>query len=82
MPQLGTRGDGLWWMQAFGGHGTAPTCAAGELLASAIANGDTAWRGFSRYGLPDTWRPMGYLGAQARYWWCESRDRWKAMLEG
>jgi gamma-glutamylputrescine oxidase len=82
MPQLGTRGDGLWWMQAFGGHGTAPTCAAGELLASAIANGDTAWRGFSRYGLPDTWRPLGYLGAQARYWWCESRDRWKAMLEG
>jgi hypothetical protein len=32
--------------------------------------------------LPDTWRPLGYLGAQARYWWCEALDRWKAMLEG
>lgn len=82
MPQLGTRGDGLWWMQAFGGHGTAPTCAAGELLASAIAQGDESWREFTRYRLLDTFRPFGYLGAQARYWWCEARDRWKSMLEG
>lgn len=82
MPQLGTRGDGLWWVQAFGGHGTAPTCAAGELLASAIAQGDESWREFTRYGLVDTFRPLGYLGAQARYWWSEARDRWKSMLEG
>lgn len=82
MPQLGTRGDGLWWMQAFGGHGTAPTCAAGELLASAIAQNDEGWREFAQFGLQDTWRPLGYLGAQAQYWWLEARDRWKAMVEG
>ena len=82
MPQLGTRGDGLWWMQAFGGHGTAPTCVAGELLASAIAQDDQAWREFARFGLQDTLRPFGYLGAQAQYWWFETMDRWKAMLEG
>jgi glycine/D-amino acid oxidase-like deaminating enzyme len=82
MPQLGTAGDGLWWMQAFGGHGTAPTCAAGELLASAIAQGDDGWREFGRFGLQNTWRPLGYLGAQAQYWWLQARDRWKAMLEG
>ena len=82
MPQLGTRGDGLWWMQAFGGHGTAPTCAAGELLASAIAQNDETWREFAPFGLQSACRPLGYLGAQAQYWWLEARDRWKAMLEG
>jgi gamma-glutamylputrescine oxidase len=82
MPQLGTRGDGLWWMQAFGGHGTAPTCAAGELLASAIAQDDQAWREFTPFGLQSVRRPFGYLGAQAQYWWLEAKDRWKAMLEG
>ncbi|MGN6789251.1 MAG: NAD(P)/FAD-dependent oxidoreductase [Rhodanobacteraceae bacterium] len=82
MPQLGTRGDGLWWMQAFGGHGTAPTCAAGELLADAIADGGEGWREFAQFGLQSAWRPLGYLGAQAQYWWLEARDSWKAMLEG
>ncbi|HJR14774.1 MAG TPA: FAD-binding oxidoreductase [Rhodanobacteraceae bacterium] len=82
MPQLGTRGDGLWWMQAFGGHGTAPTCAAGELLAGAIAQNDEGWREFASFGLQSAWRPLGYLGAQAQYWWLEAKDRWKAMLEG
>src|SRR5690242_15332902 len=74
MPQLGTRGDGLWWMQAFGGHGAAPTAAAGELLASAIAQNDEGWREFSRYGLSRSFRPLGYLGAQASYWWAQGRD--------
>jgi gamma-glutamylputrescine oxidase len=82
MPQLGTRGDGLWWMQAFGGHGTAPTCAAGELLADAIAQGGEGWREFAQFGLQPAWRPLGYLGAQAQYWWLEAKDRGKAMLEG
>ena len=82
MPQLGTDGGGLWWMQAFGGHGTAPTCAAGELLASAIAQNDQGWREFDRFGLQSAYRPLGYLGAQGQYWWLEAKDRWKAMLEG
>lgn len=82
MPQLGTRGDGLWWMQAFGGHGAAPTCAAGELLAAALAHGDEGWREFARYGLSRTFRPFGYLAAQANYWWLEGKDRFKEMIEG
>ncbi|HEX5960269.1 MAG TPA: FAD-binding oxidoreductase [Rhodanobacteraceae bacterium] len=82
MPQLGTRGDGLWWMQAFGGHGTAPTCAAGELLAAAIAQDDDGWREFAQFGLQNTFRPLGYLGVQAQYWWLQGRDRFKSMLEG
>jgi gamma-glutamylputrescine oxidase len=82
MPQLGTRGDGLWWMQAFGGHGTAPTCAAGELLADAIASEGKGWREFASFDLQSAWRPFGFLAAQAQYWRLEARDRFKAMLEG
>ncbi|MDE3211322.1 MAG: FAD-binding oxidoreductase, partial [Pseudomonadota bacterium] len=81
MPQIGGNGDGLWWAQAFGGHGLAPTCAAGELLAAAIAEGDAGWQQFSDYGLGRTYRPWGYLGAQASYWWQQGRDWLKTRLE-
>ncbi|WP_426688704.1 NAD(P)/FAD-dependent oxidoreductase [Rhodanobacter ginsengiterrae] len=82
MPQIGGDGQGLWWAQAFGGHGLAPTCAAGELLASAIAEGDERWRQFADYGLASTHRPFGYLAAQASYWWQQGRDCLKTRLEG
>lgn len=82
MPQIGGSGDGLWWAQAFGGHGLAPTCAAGELLASAIADGDDGWKQFAGYGLSSTHRPLGYLGAQANYWWQQGQDWLKTRLEG
>ncbi|WP_329743249.1 FAD-binding oxidoreductase [Dyella sp. A6] len=82
MPQLGSDGNGLWWAQAFGGHGLAPTCAAGELLAAAIAEDDPAWRQFADYGLVSAGKPLGFLAAQASYWWQESRDWLKTRLEG
>ena len=82
MPQIGSSGDGLWWAQAFGGHGLAPTCAAGDLLASALAEGDDRWKQFAPYGLERTYRPFGYLGAQASYWWQQSKDWFKTRLEG
>ncbi len=82
MPQLGTRGDGLWWMQAFGGHGAAPTAAAGELLANAIADNDEGWHAFAEFGLSRSFRPFGYLAAQATYWCLQGRDRLKETLEG
>jgi gamma-glutamylputrescine oxidase len=85
MPQLG-RGEGedagLWWAQAFGGHGLAPTCAAGELLAAAIAEGDEGWRQFADYGLASTYKPLGLLAAQCSYWWQQARDGFKTRLEG
>lgn len=82
MPQVGGDGNGLWWAQAFGGHGLAPTCAAGELLAAAIAEGDDGWRQFDPYGLDRAWRPFGYLAAQTSYWWQQGRDCMKSRLEG
>ena len=82
MPQVGGSGDGLWWAQAFGGHGLAPTSVAGELLAAAIAAGDDRWKQFADYGLASTYRPFGYLGAQASYWWQQGQDWLKTRLEG
>jgi gamma-glutamylputrescine oxidase len=82
MPQIGGGDDGLWWAQAFGGHGLAPTCAAGELLAAAIAEGDVGWKQFAGYGLDSTHRPVGYLAAQVSYWWQQGQDWLKARLEG
>ena len=82
MPQIGGHGDGLWWAQAFGGHGLSSTCAAGELLAAAIAEGDDGWKQFSDYGLPSTHRPAGYLAAQASYWRAELNDWLKTRMEG
>ena len=82
MPQVGGSDDGLWWAQAFGGHGLAPTSVAGELLAAAIAAGDDRWKQFADYGLASTHRPFGYLGAQAGYWWQQGHDWLKTRLEG
>jgi gamma-glutamylputrescine oxidase len=81
MPQLGELEPGLWLAQAFGGHGVAPTTFAGELLAAAIAEGDTRWREFADYGLVSALKPAGFLGAELSYWWAEARDAWKDRRE-
>lgn len=82
MPQIGQVEPGLWLAQAFGGHGVAPTTFAGEVIASAIAEGDPRWREFSAYGLVSAMKPAGFLGAQLSYWWAEAKDAWKARREG
>jgi len=76
MPQIGQIEPGLWLAQAFGGHGVAPTTFAGELLASAIADGDTRWKEFADYGLVSALKPAGFIGAQLSYWWYQLRDAW------
>jgi gamma-glutamylputrescine oxidase len=81
MPQLGRIDDGLWLAQAFGGHGVAPTTLAGELLASAIAEGDERWREYAGYGLVSALKPAGFVGAQLTYWWLQALDAWKAWRE-
>ncbi|MBD9467668.1 FAD-binding oxidoreductase [Pseudoxanthomonas sp. PXM01] len=81
MPQIGQVEPGLWVAQAFGGHGVAPTTLAGEVVASAIAEGDGRWREFGAYGLVSAMKPAGFLGAQLSYWWAEAKDAWKARME-
>lgn len=75
MPQLGQLEPGLWYAQAFGGHGLAPTLVAGELLAAAIAVGDDGWQEFSRFGLSRTYGPFGKWAAQLSYSWLQFKDR-------
>lgn len=81
MPQLGQIASGLWLAQAFGGHGVAPTTFAGEVLASAIAQGDMRWKDFADYGLVSALKPAGLIGAQLSYWWAQAKDGWKAARE-
>jgi gamma-glutamylputrescine oxidase len=81
MPHVLEAEPGLWVAQAFGGHGVAPTTAAGELIASAIADGDTRWRLLSRYGLRPAFKPVGFAAAQMSYWWAQSKDAFKDLLE-
>ncbi|HEV7778596.1 MAG TPA: FAD-binding oxidoreductase [Luteibacter sp.] len=82
MPQVGHAGEGLWYAQAFGGHGLAPTCAAGEALAEAIAEGRSGLEAFADFGLVSSHRPFGYVAAQGTYWWHEWNDWLKSRLEG
>ncbi len=81
MPQLCQIERGLWSGQGFGGHGFATTTAAGEVLAAAIAEGDGAIDDYAPFGLDSARKPLGFLGAQATYWWFEARDALKDLWE-
>jgi gamma-glutamylputrescine oxidase len=76
MPQITRLEPGLWLGQAFGGHGVAPTTYAGELLASAIAEGDARWLELQRYGVVSAFKPAGFGAAQLSYWWYQAQDAW------
>lgn len=78
MPQIGRLAPGLWYAQAFGGHGVAPTTLAGDWLAGAIC-GEPLPAPLRRYGLSPVFGAAGLLAAQASYSWAELRD---ALHEG
>jgi gamma-glutamylputrescine oxidase len=77
MPQIGTLQPGLWYAQAFGGHGIAPTCVAGEALADAIALGEQRYQQLAPFGLSRTYGVLGLVGAQCKYWWLQGQDAWR-----
>ncbi len=75
MPQVGRLEPGLWYAQAFGGHGMGTTTLAGELIARAIAEGDDAYRRIDEtFGLVWAGGPAGHATAQATYWAYRLRD--------
>ncbi len=82
MPQIGRLPDGLWYAQAFGGHGMNTAAVAGQLIAGAIAAGDDRWRLFEPFGLDRTWGPLGRAGVQATYWAYQLRDWWQERGAG
>lgn len=67
MPQIGRLPDGVWYTVGFGGHGVAPTTAAGELLAAAIAEGRPIPPAFERFGLVPAFGPLGLAAAELTY---------------
>lgn len=81
MPQIGELEPGLWYAQAFGGHGLATTTAAGELLAEALCGDRGGLADYRGYGLPWAGKPFGFLAAQATYWWFQGRDAYKDWRE-
>ena len=81
MPQIGELEPGLWYAQAFGGHGLATTTAAGELLADALSGDRSGLVDYRAYGLPWAGKPLGFLAAQATYWWFQGRDAFKDWRE-
>ncbi|MEH0165643.1 NAD(P)/FAD-dependent oxidoreductase [Paucibacter sp. JuS9] len=82
MPQIGELAPGLWFAQAFGGHGVAPTTVAGELLADAIQGRKALPVALNRYGLTPVFGKLGLLAAQASYSWAELRDALRARTAG
>lgn len=74
MPQIGQLAPKLWFAQAFGGHGVAPTTVAGEWLAEAISGRADLPSALQRYGLTPVFGQAGLLAAQASYSWAELKD--------
>lgn len=77
MPLVGPLEPGLWLASAFGGHGLGTTTMAGELVAAAIAQGDTRWRLLEPFGRPWVGGPLGLLAAQLLYRWMALKDAWR-----
>lgn len=81
MPQIGTRGDSLYWAQAFGGHGLAPTTVAGAVLAQALTGDSSGLQDFAPFGLVESFRPAGLLAAQVNYTCLQALDWSRSVLE-
>lgn len=68
MPQIGEVANGVWLASAFGGHGLNTTAMAGNLIARAIVDGDTAWKLFQPFALVWAGGTLGRVFAQLSYW--------------
>lgn len=74
MPQIGKMENGLWYAQGFGGHGMTSTVAAGEVVASAIAENDETYKLFEPFGLQYVGGAFGPIIAQSAYWFFQFQD--------
>ena len=77
MPQIGNLGDDVWYAMGFGGHGMNTTAMAGNLIGTAIAQGDERYQLFKPFGLLPTGGPIGRAAAQLTYWYYQLQDRLK-----
>jgi len=82
MPQIGQLRPGVWYSQAYGGHGMATTTMGGDLVAAAIAEGDERYKLFGPFGLIPAGGRLGTWYAQAVYWNYQARDAWNLWRQG
>ncbi len=80
MPLIGRDGSGQWFALAFGGHGLNTTAMAGQVLASAIADGDDTYRRFIPFAPQWAYGQLGRAGVQGAYWWMQLKDKWDEKL--
>jgi gamma-glutamylputrescine oxidase len=74
MPQLGEVSPGVWYAMGFGGHGMGTTTMSGELVASAIAQGDDRYKVFAPFGLAWTGGKLGLAVVEMIYRYYRFRD--------
>ncbi len=67
MPHIRPLRPGVWACSNFGSYGLAQTAAAGEVVASAIAEGGETYKLFEPFGLFWTGGILGTYAAQALY---------------
>ncbi len=66
MPQIGQEKPGVWYGQSYGGHGVAATNITGDMIAAAIAEGDTRYRDLAdNFGRPPMFGVLGKACAEA-----------------
>ncbi|AKE51807.1 NAD(P)/FAD-dependent oxidoreductase [Kangiella geojedonensis] len=81
MAQIGEVAPNVWYNTGFGGHGVAPTTAAGEIVAAAITGENDHYKHFQPWGLPWNGGVFGPSAAQLSYWWYQLKDWWKEKAE-
>lgn len=74
MPQLGEIEPNVWYCMGYGGHGMGTTAMTGELVASAIVEGDKRWELLRPYGLQWTGGFPGTVYGQLVYWQAQFKD--------
>ena len=75
MPQIGQLKPGYWYNTCFGGHGLVPTSVGGDVVSSAIAEGDERYKLFAPFS--KLWFAGGPLSpyiAQSVYYMWRARD--------
>ncbi|MCI5061181.1 MAG: FAD-binding oxidoreductase [Alphaproteobacteria bacterium] len=80
MPQIGQMKPGYWYNTCFGGHGLVPTAVGGDVVSSAIANGDERYKLFAPFSKPNfAGGPISPYVAQSVYYLWRARDVMKSL---
>lgn len=75
MPQIGQLKPGYWYNTCFGGHGLVPTSVGGDVVSSAIAEGDERYKLFAPFSkLNFAGGPLSPYIAQSVYYLWRARD--------